>query len=151
MRASGAGSRRTALVDAESQLARLQRLERLLDQLEIARRRGESAYLEDEDLRMMSERRLELAIQICIDIGAHLVSELSAPPPSDYAGIFSSLAAAGHLDRDLGARLSAAARQRNLLVHLYLELDDSQVFASLGRLDDLRAFAAVVRRLADDA
>jgi uncharacterized protein YutE (UPF0331/DUF86 family) len=53
---------------------------------------GESTYLADEDLRMMSERRLELAIQICIDIGAHLVSELSARAPGDYAGIFTSLA-----------------------------------------------------------
>jgi uncharacterized protein YutE (UPF0331/DUF86 family) len=135
------------LVDGETQLARLQRLERLIDQLERVRAGGECAYLADEDLRMMSERRLELAIQICIDIGAHLVSEFSAPPPSDYAGIFRSLADSGHLDRDLGARLSDAARQRNLLVHLYLEIDDSRVFAAFGHLDDLRAFAAVVQRL----
>jgi uncharacterized protein YutE (UPF0331/DUF86 family) len=135
------------LVDAESQLDRLQRLERLIDQLERVRAAGEAAYLADEDLRMMSERRLELAIQICIDIGAHLVSELSTPTPSDYAGIFKSLADAGHLDGDLGTRLAGAARQRNLLIHLYLEIDDRKVFASLGRLDDLRAFAAVVQQL----
>ena len=73
------------MVDGETQLARLQRLERLIDQLERVRAGGESAYLADEDLRMMSERRLELAIQICIDIGAHLVSELSARAPGDYA------------------------------------------------------------------
>ena len=96
---------------------------------------------------MMSERRLELAIQICIDIGAHLVSELSTPPPSDYAGIFKSLADAGHLDRDLGTRLAAASRQRNLLIHLYLDTDNTKVFASLGNLDDLRAFAAAVEQL----
>jgi uncharacterized protein YutE (UPF0331/DUF86 family) len=34
-----------------------------------------------------------------------------------------------------------AARQRNLLVHLYMEVDDSAVFASLMYLDDLRQFA----------
>jgi uncharacterized protein YutE (UPF0331/DUF86 family) len=38
-----------------------------------------------------------------------------------------------------------AARQRNLLVHLYLEIDDGVVFDSLGRLDDLRQFAAFVK------
>lgn len=135
------------MVDGESQLARLQQLERLIDQLERVRARGEAAYLADEDLRMMSERRLELAIQICIDIGAHLVSELSAPPPSDYAGIFRSLATGGHLEPGLGQRLSAAARQRNLLIHLYLDIDDRRIFASLRHLDDLRAFAAVVQRM----
>ena len=138
------------MVDGERQLARLQQLERLIDQLERVRAGGQAAYLADEDLRRMSERRLELAIQICIDAGAHLVSELSTPPPSDYAGIFKSLADAGHLDRDLGERLSGAARQRNLLIHLYLEIDDSRVFASLERLEDLRAFAAVVQRLVAD-
>ena len=86
------------MVDGESQLERLQRLEHLIEQLERVRAAGATAYLADEDLRMMSERRLELAIQICIDIGAHLVSELSTPPPSDYAGIFKSLADAGALD-----------------------------------------------------
>jgi uncharacterized protein YutE (UPF0331/DUF86 family) len=138
------------LVDAESQLERLARLERLIDQLERVRAAGLAPYLADEDLRMMSERRLELAIQICIDIGAHLVSELSTPPPSDYAGIFKSLADAGHLDRDLGTRLAAAARQRNLLIHLYLDIDNTKVFASLGHLDDLRAFAAVVQQVVDE-
>lgn len=138
------------MVDGESQLARLERLERLIDQLERVRSGGAAAYLGDEDLRMMSERRLELAIQICIDIGAHLVSELSASPPSDYAGIFKSLAEAGHLDPELGTSLADAARQRNLLVHLYLEIDDTKVFAALEHLDDLRAFAAVVQRLAAD-
>ena len=34
--------------------------------------------------------------------------------------------------------------------HLYLAIDDRQVFASLGHLDDLRAFAAIVQRLADE-
>jgi uncharacterized protein YutE (UPF0331/DUF86 family) len=135
------------LVDGEAQLARLAQLERLIDQLERVKAGGVAAYLADEDLRMMSERRLELAIQICIDIGAHLVSELSTAPPSDYGGIFKSLADAGHLDPALGARLSAAARQRNLLIHLYLNIDDTQVFELLRRLDDLRSFAAVVERM----
>lgn len=42
--------------------ARLARLERLIDQLERVRAGGEDAYRADEGLRMMSERRLELAI-----------------------------------------------------------------------------------------
>ncbi len=46
-----------------------------------------------------------------------------------------------------------AAKQRNLLVHLYLEIDDRAVFASLTYLDDLREFATIFGRLAesDDA
>lgn len=54
-----------------------------------------------------------------------------------------------YLEPDLGEALAAAAGQRNVLVHTYLEIDDHEVFAALGRLDDLRRFAAVTQRLAD--
>lgn len=138
------------MVDADSVGERLNRLEHLIERLDEVRARGERAYLEDERLRAMCERWLQLALQACIDIGAQLVSELSARPPADYAGIFPALAEAGVVPPDLGERLAAAARQRNLLVHLYMDIDDRAVFASLSRLDDLRAFAAIAQRLADE-
>jgi uncharacterized protein YutE (UPF0331/DUF86 family) len=138
------------LLDAESIRLRLGRLEWLLEQLERNRARGRSAYRADANLRGATERYLQLAEQICIDVGAQLVSELSARPPTDYADIFRSLAAGGHLGRALSDRLIAAAKQRNLLVHLYLEVDDEEVWESLDHLDDLRAFAEFVQRLLDE-
>jgi uncharacterized protein YutE (UPF0331/DUF86 family) len=139
------------LVDAERLGARLDRLEHLIERLEETRARGEEAYLVDERLRAMTERWLQLAIQACIDVGAQLVTELSVEPPSDYSGIFESLARGGRLDAELARRLAAAARQRNVLVHMYLDIDDRQVFASLERLDDLRDFATAAQRLADES
>jgi uncharacterized protein YutE (UPF0331/DUF86 family) len=133
------------LVDVESISNRLERLERLIELLEEVRSGGKLDYLADERLRAATERWLQLAEQTCIDLGAHLVSELSAPPPADYAGIFTSLADAGHLDGDLASRLITMARQRNILVHAYLDVDDEMVFESLGHLDDLRDFAAAVQ------
>jgi uncharacterized protein YutE (UPF0331/DUF86 family) len=41
------------------------------------------------------------------------------------------------------------ASGRNLLVHGYAEIDDLQVWHSLERLDDLRAFAAAAVAAAD--
>ncbi len=92
----------------------------------------------------MTERWLELAVQICIDLGTQLLMEGSARAPDSYAGVFQSMGATGILPVDLADRLSEAAKQRNLLVHLYMEIDDRKVFASLGSLDDLRRFAAIV-------
>jgi uncharacterized protein YutE (UPF0331/DUF86 family) len=135
------------LVDVESINDRLERLERLIEQLEQVRSGGKLEYLADERLRAATERWLQLAEQACIDLGAHLVSELSAPPPADYAGIFRSLADAGHLDANLATRLIAMARQRNILVHAYLKVDDEIVFESLDHLGDLREFAAAVQTL----
>lgn len=137
------------MVDAERVEARIQRLEETIERLERVRTRGEDAYLADAELRAMTERWLQLAIQVCTDLGAQVAMEQSAPPPSSYADIFKILGQKGILPDELAARLGDAARQRNLLVHLYMEVDDRAVFASLAHLDDLRQFATAVQRLID--
>jgi uncharacterized protein YutE (UPF0331/DUF86 family) len=132
------------LVDDDRASARLARLEELLERLDEVREGGEAAYLADAQLRAAAERHLEVAIQICIDFGMQLAMEQSVRAPESYAGVFAALAQAQMLPKELADRLGAAARQRNLLAHLYLDVDDSQVFASLSSLDDLRRFAQVV-------
>jgi uncharacterized protein YutE (UPF0331/DUF86 family) len=141
---------RDALVDPESVIERLARRAELVERLERTRAGGLNAYLGNDDLRAATERRLQLAEQTCTEVGAHLLSEINAAPPADYAGIFASLADAGRLDRQLASRLPHAARQRNLLVHAYLQIDDRKLFESLDQLDDLRAFAAAVQRMLDE-
>jgi uncharacterized protein YutE (UPF0331/DUF86 family) len=135
------------LVDAERAGARLARLEQMIENLETIRLEGEDNYLAEEQLRMRAERQLELAVQICIDIGTQLVLERSVRPPESYADVFKSMAEADLLPTDLAARLENAAKQRNLLVHLYMDINDERVFASLESLDDLRRFGEIVGHL----
>lgn len=137
------------MVDAERISNRLGRLEQLIERLDRVRAVGEEAYLQDEERRAMTERWLQLAIQICVDVGAQLSSELSVEPPTDYARVFTGLADAGYLETGLAERLAAPARLRNLLVHAYLDIDDGQVFAALSRLGDLRDFAQAVGQIID--
>lgn len=129
------------MVDAESIAARLERLQPLLGELERIRADGRDAYLGDLRTRLAADHAIQLAIQVCIDVGAHVISELGLPPPSDYRGVFASLRSAG-LEADLAERLGAAAGMRNIIVHDYLQLDDEEVWRALDRLDDVRAFAA---------
>jgi uncharacterized protein YutE (UPF0331/DUF86 family) len=136
------------LVDVDRVEVRLQRLEELIERLDGVRQEGEEAYLADPRQQAATERWLQLAIQICIDVGTQLVSEKSARPPSDYADVFAILGEKGDIPSDLALRLGNAARQRNLIIHLYMEIDDHAVFASLAYLDDLRDFATIVQRLA---
>ena len=130
------------MVDSERVFERLARLDPLLHLLEGVRADGETEYLSNLDTRLRTERALQLALQIMIDVGAHLVSELGLQPPDDYRGVFSSLGTEGVIEVDLAHRLGNAAGLRNLLVHGYAELDDRQVWRSLAQLDDVRAFAA---------
>jgi uncharacterized protein YutE (UPF0331/DUF86 family) len=136
------------LVDAESVEARLSRLAQLLEQLQEIHAGGDSAYLADFRTRLAAQHGLQLAIQTCIDIGAHLIAEQNLQMPSDYRGVFEALGPLG-LDSALAARLGRAAGMRNILVHDYLDLDDRLVWSALENLDDLRDFAAFVEPLLD--
>lgn len=132
------------MVDADRASLRLERLRGLLKRLDDVREQGEDAYLADETLRLTTERCLELAAQICIDLGLQTLAEQSAPTPENYADVFKTLGREGVIDNALAGRLALAAKQRNVLVHLYLDVDDKKVFDSLSHLDALRQFAAVV-------
>jgi uncharacterized protein YutE (UPF0331/DUF86 family) len=46
--------------------------------------------------------------------------------------------------------MAAAARQRNLIVHLYLGIEDRAVFASLEHLGNLREFAGIAKQQLDE-
>lgn len=136
------------MVDVSRVESRIQRLEELIERLDEVRQAGEDAYLASEQQRAATERWLQVAVQICIDLGTQLVTEQSARPPSDYAEVFKILGEKGVIPNELAQRLAGAAKQRNLIVHLYMEIDDRSVFASLAHLDDLREFAASLERLA---
>jgi uncharacterized protein YutE (UPF0331/DUF86 family) len=136
------------LVDLESVDRRLQRLGELLAVLEDIRAEGEQVYLAGRQTRLAAERALQLAVQACIDVAAHLVAELGLRTPDTYREAFLGLAHEGLVHEDLAQRLGDAAGMRNILVHEYLEIDPRQVWRALERLDDLRAFADAARRVA---
>jgi len=118
--------------------------------LDRAREQGLRAHQESLDARLRTEHALQLALQICLDVGAHLIAEFGLGPPGDYRGVVSRLAQAGVLDEALAGRLANAAGLRNRLVHGYAQLDDHRVFAALDHLDDLRQFAAASLRAAEE-
>ena len=65
--------------------------------------------------------------------------------PADYAGCFGLLEDAGILAPDLSERLKNMARFRELLVHVYFEVDNRQEHDALRKnLADLRAFSAAI-------
>ena len=131
------------MVDPESVEKRIDRLGGLLAELEKIKAAGHDAYSENLQARFAAQRELQLAIQICIDIAAHLIAELGPGMPDDYRGVFAALTP--DLDSELAERLADAASMRNILVHLYLEVDDEAVWDALSHLDDLRQFAAFAR------
>jgi uncharacterized protein YutE (UPF0331/DUF86 family) len=73
----------------------------------------------DIDLQDIVALNLSRAVQICVDIGAHLIAGMDVPPPDTMGQTFDLLAQGGVLDRDLASRLKKAVGFRNIAVHNY--------------------------------
>ena len=64
------------------------------------------------------------ALALCYHVSARRLKRV----PDDYAGCFACLADAGLVSTELSTRLQRMARFRNLLVHVYWEVDYGRVF-----------------------
>jgi uncharacterized protein YutE (UPF0331/DUF86 family)/predicted nucleotidyltransferase len=104
-------------------------------------RLSREAYLSSRDLQAIVERRLQTAIESCINIGNHLIARSSLRPPQDYGDVFRVLGEYQILPLSLAEQMIDMARFRNLLVHIYWEIDHQKVFNNLpDRLGALEAF-----------
>jgi uncharacterized protein YutE (UPF0331/DUF86 family) len=130
------------------------RVERLLETL--AEYRTELEALRDlppddyEGLRAFAGRYLvQASAQVCIDIANHVIASSGWRAPADFREAFTVLEEHGAIDAGLAESMRALAGLRNRLVHIYEEVDDRLVYASLPEgLDDLSAFARAVADLA---
>ncbi len=87
-------------------------------------------------------RRLQVAIQILIDVGSHLVSRLGLGAPETSQDLLDRLERAGKLPIGSAPRFGRIFAFRNRIVHLYDHVDEAIVFDILTRqLDDLDALA----------
>jgi uncharacterized protein YutE (UPF0331/DUF86 family) len=96
------------------------------------------------------ERVLELLVQVAVDITAHLVVEQGASPAS-YRETFVEAGRKGLVPEGLAAKLAAAAGLRNILVHLYENIDYEIVANSIGSaLGDFHELLQILEKRLDD-
>jgi uncharacterized protein YutE (UPF0331/DUF86 family) len=105
------------------------------------------AYAASPVHRRAVERSLQVAIEACLDIGRRVISQERLPYPAGNREVFTVLAEAGIVPRDLLADLHAMAGFRNLLVHDYVRVDDGRVFAILH--DELATFDRFARAVGE--
>lgn len=112
--------------------------------LRTLRSRGRDAFLSDEVVQDRAERHVQLLAQGCADIALHILAGTGSAAPETYAEALSALAAAGVIPARLGARLAAAVRLRNILVHGYLDIDHGRLFDELDWIENTEEFAAAI-------
>ena len=102
-------------------------------------------YLDDDNIQTIVERKLQLAIQVCMDIGSYLIGQLGLTAPDEAENVFAVLGREGVISRGLARRMVGMVRFRNILVHDYLEIDSHIVYNNLAEeLSDFDQFSQEV-------
>ena len=135
------------MVDPEVFDRRLAKLEVLLSDLRGLASTPVEEFTSSRALQAQAERWVQVAVETCIDLANHIIADRGLPTPGTYREAFSVLAKHGVLDPELAEQMAAWAGLRNLLVHLYLDVDPTRLHAIVtNELDQLEAFAAAVSR-----
>lgn len=99
------------------------------------------------DLQDILTLNLSRAIQICVDIGAHMIASLDVRAPQTMGETFDILVSEGYLSPESGIRMKKAVGFRNIAVHNYKAIDWAIVLSlCTHNLDDFAAFAREIAR-----
>ena len=106
------------------------------------------AQVEAEHYKL--ERLLELLVVAAVDLLQHLLAEQQLVPES-YRATFALAATQNLIPPELAARLQQAAGMRNVIVHLYEEIDYTILHESIGlALRDFNQFVAIFEARLND-
>lgn len=132
-------------MDREVVEQKLESLRRCLQRIETKCPADAETLVADVDLQDIVSLNLSRAVQLCVDIGAHLIAGMDVPPPDTMGQTFDLLAQSGVLSATLASSLKKAVGFRNIAVHSY-ETINWHIVHSIAKnhLTDFSAFAKVV-------
>lgn len=84
------------------------------------------------------------AIEACVDIAQHICATEGWGPPGDNGDAVELLGRHGVVPADVATAMRKAVGFRNVLVHEYVEVEDTVVTGRLEDLSDLRHFVRSV-------
>lgn len=102
---------------------KLERAEHYLRLIQQKKDPGITVFAEDSDLQSIILFNLIQAIQACIDMGSHIISDSGWETPSTQAEIFEILASRKVITRALAQRMIRMTGFRNRIVHEYEKTD----------------------------
>jgi uncharacterized protein YutE (UPF0331/DUF86 family)/predicted nucleotidyltransferase len=89
------------------------------------------AYQADKRARALSEHYLRIAIEATLDLGRHVIVKTGLGVPQEYREVGKLLREKGLVPTDLGQQLEAMAGMRNVLVHLYWDIDYTLLYETI--------------------
>jgi uncharacterized protein YutE (UPF0331/DUF86 family) len=124
---------------------KLESLRRCTQRIEERRAATAEALRADPDRQDILSLNITRAVQLCVDLAAHVLGDTDQPAPQTMGETFELLAAAGVITAALSKRMRGAVGFRNIAVHSYQAIDWEIVHAITHHgLDDFRGFAAAI-------
>ncbi len=127
---------------------KLELLRRCVKRIEDKRPASSQVLKNDPDLQDIIALNLMRAVQLCVDIAAHVIADKEVSAPATMGEAFETLTGLGLLDAKLGERMKKAVGFRNIAVHNYQAIDWEIVFSICHKnLDDFRDFTRAISKL----
>ncbi len=140
------------MVDRDLILAKASSVKRHLKRVTEKRNIDLQTFLKDIDCQESILFNLQMAIQNCIDVAAHIISEEGFGVPGSTNEMFYLLEENGYLDTDLTEKMVKAVGFRNLIVHEYGKVELKQVFeVAQNNIEDLNEYLRSIFKKLDIA
>ena len=133
------------MVSFEKVVHKFQQLDEYLKILEKISKTPKETFLIDKILIGSAKYYLQVSIECCLDVANHIIASEKLRAPRDYSDSFLVIQEEGLISSGLGDKLRQMAKFRNRLVHLYGEIDDTNVYEYIkGELKDIEEFKSII-------
>lgn len=129
-------------VNRKSVDEKFKKLEESIKMLEVYKKISESDFLKDNTINGATIHYLVLSIEIVVDLGNHILSEIFQDHASAYEEVILKLGELKVIPEDFSTDNANMAKFRNLLIHEYIKVDMKRVYEYLQRAPNIfRKFA----------
>lgn len=137
------------MVNREIVTAKISHIQKALRRLKSKSKVSLKEFRTDTDIQDIIIYNLQTAIQGCIDIGSHIISDEGWTIPGHLAGISDILLEHKVISKGIADKMRLMIGFRNIIVHEYEEIDIARVYHILkNRLIDIQRFLIEICRFA---
>ena len=118
-------------IDRNIIITRFKKMDELIQNLEEIKKKSKEEFISNYLIYLSTQRALETCINICVDIGNHILSLNKNGMPETYSDIFIELSKLGLINKETEKKLIKMVKFRNLLGHVYLEINNELIYEIL--------------------
>jgi uncharacterized protein YutE (UPF0331/DUF86 family) len=112
-------------------LKRMERFNKGLEILEELRNYEIDKFLTDLKLLSIAERNIQVCTEFIVDFSSYILSKLKVEIPDTYREIIRKVREEGIIDENLEKKLQGIVGLRNIIVHMYADIDAEIIYDNL--------------------